>query len=699
MAEQKEKILLQIDTNLDKVIDETSRLKNEIDELKNKRKELQKADGDHTKELVTIEAEIKRLSKEYNENLKQIQHTTEAIQSNEGSYKQLYNTWVAAEVELRKQAGLLKVNADGTIELTEAYKTAKSNVENAKNALLSFNAGVKDGRLNVGNYEQAIRNSVDALSNMPGPIGSVTSGISSLGSQLKALLANPVVLIITAITTALYGLYKAFTSSDEGADKFSETMAYLKGLFQPIINAIKDFATALFSGDFKKAGQQILDFLIRPFKAFYELGKSAAAALKALFSGNMSEFQNAIKGMGDAVILGLTGIDKEMQEKMKRAGESARELKRMENELEDALRAQNVEIERNNYLRQKAETIVKDETRTNEERLRAAKDAIEFERRTLEIRLKNAELEYKIAQKKIEIEGGIKKASEKSLEELSKSEAKLYQVKSEFEQDTRKLALKAKELQEEISADSKEVVELSGKLWQDYLSNTNENVSNDLKNIFAKTEDEEAKDREKRMSDAKAGFNDTLSNLYQYKNIEEAVAKELKEKSIEEERAKWAMRAELGMAGMDLLAGIEAMGDAFGRQSAQYSKSLALAQIALDTGVAISKGVASSMAQPFPVNLVAIASTIGAVLTNIAKAKKIVDGVKIPTRGGTGGDFSLSGFSSAGSTTNVSTPKIDMMKNEAVGEAIKKMPAPIVTVEDINAKQEERIRVLNSANL
>jgi len=40
-----------------------------------------------------------------------------------------------------------------------------------------------------------------------------------------------------------------------------------------------------------------------------------------------------------------------------------------------------------------------------------------------------------------------------------------------------------------------------------------------------------------------------------------------------------------------------------------------------------------------------------------------------------------------------------MMKNEAVGEAIKKMPTPIVTVEDINAKQEERIKVLNMANL
>ena len=53
---------------------------------------------------------------------------------------------------------------------------------------------------------------------------------------------------------------------------------------------------------------------------------------------------------------------------------------------------------------------------------------------------------------------------------------------------------------------------------------------------------------------------------------------------------------------------------------ARLSKIITLAQITIDTGRAISAGVASASALPYPANLAAIASTVATVLANIATA-------------------------------------------------------------------------------
>ena len=57
----------------------------------------------------------------------------------------------------------------------------------------------------------------------------------------------------------------------------------------------------------------------------------------------------------------------------------------------------------------------------------------------------------------------------------------------------------------------------------------------------------------------------------------------------------------------------------------KLSRILTLAQIAIDTARAISAGVASASALPFPANLAAIATTVSTVLANIAQAKSVID--------------------------------------------------------------------------
>lgn len=86
----------------------------------------------------------------------------------------------------------------------------------------------------------------------------------------------------------------------------------------------------------------------------------------------------------------------------------------------------------------------------------------------------------------------------------------------------------------------------------------------------------------------------------------------------------------------NVVGGVSDIIEAFGAKNkalAQASKMLALAEIAINTGVAISSGIKASVGVPFPKNLVAIASTISQVLSGVATAIRTVKSAKFATGG------------------------------------------------------------------
>lgn len=114
----------------------------------------------------------------------------------------------------------------------------------------------------------------------------------------------------------------------------------------------------------------------------------------------------------------------------------------------------------------------------------------------------------------------------------------------------------------------------------------------------------------------------------------------LDKKRIEQEKKTADARVKIKKAAADaekmLLQGITAALDALGeenRAAVQLSKVLSLAQIAIDSGVAIAEGTKAAAGVPFPANLAAIASTVGTVLANIATAIQTVKGAKFAQGG------------------------------------------------------------------
>ena len=165
------------------------------------------------------------------------------------------------------------------------------------------------------------------------------------------------------------------------------------------------------------------------------------------------------------------------------------------------------------------------------------------------------------------------------------------------------------------------------------------------------------------------------------------------------------------------------------REAAIASKVLAVAQVAIEQGVAIAKATAAGSGLPFPANLAAIASGIAAVMSSIMSAVKAVNKAKFAEGGlvegaGTGTSDSIPAMLSNGesvitarstkafapllSAINLagggvpisaaggsSTVMGEAMLSRAFAAALREMPNPVVAVSEIE-RVENRVKVIEN---
>ena len=119
-----------------------------------------------------------------------------------------------------------------------------------------------------------------------------------------------------------------------------------------------------------------------------------------------------------------------------------------------------------------------------------------------------------------------------------------------------------------------------------------------------------------------------------------AAEKEARNKAFNEAKAQEAekqqMAEDTALAFAGVAGSIAGMLQTFGEENkelARLSKVIALAQIAIETGVATAKGISAAMSVPFPANLGAIATTITAIISGMTSAISTVKGAKFATGG------------------------------------------------------------------
>jgi len=265
MADESKKYLIQIESNLSEYAKQAEQAKKQVEELKRQNEALKESGTATAQEIEKSNAALRVAQQDYKNAQKSVENATRANKAQSGSYEQLYRQWQLAQTQLKLMGNAYTVNEKGVRELSAEYIKQSKVVANAKASLDAFGKGVHDNRLNVGNYTDSIKAAMGEMQMMPGVLGQATSGLQRLNIMFKTLIANPIVLIITAIVGALTALFKALKAFDPIVDKIQQTMRGLSAVF----STLRDGIIGLISGQ-KSLGETFRDLGGNIRKAYNE---------------------------------------------------------------------------------------------------------------------------------------------------------------------------------------------------------------------------------------------------------------------------------------------------------------------------------------------------------------------------------------------------------------------------------------------
>lgn len=238
----------------------------------------------------------------------------QAQKANEGSREQLNAQLLIAQKELGKQQGLLRRNADGTIELSDAYLEASRAVANAREALIEFDQNINDGRSNVGNYKNALKDVNENLVNINATLEKVNAALEVVnnaflllnnvvntlgGSIIKFILGlvginlslNDIVAALARLRVAIgatgiglliiafASLVSFLTTTEEGSNKLSQAFAGIGRIVSLILAPIQALGSAIFS--------------------VFEVAGQAAAGIADFFGAGVQDAANRVKQLQD----------------------------------------------------------------------------------------------------------------------------------------------------------------------------------------------------------------------------------------------------------------------------------------------------------------------------------------------------------------------------------------------------------------
>ena len=210
MADEKKTYLVEVKSNLDKYAKEAADARKKVEELTIANLKMQASDKATTAEKEASSAALRTAKKEYGDAKKMVDLQTAANKSEAGSRKQLGEVLKLQERELGKLGKAYVLNAKGVRELNPLYIEQRKRIKETKDSIIEYDKSLGDGRSSVGLYSEAISGSAEQFAAIPGPIGQAGSAIARYS---KILLANPIVLLITAIVGAFALLAKGFKLS------------------------------------------------------------------------------------------------------------------------------------------------------------------------------------------------------------------------------------------------------------------------------------------------------------------------------------------------------------------------------------------------------------------------------------------------------------------------------------------------------
>lgn len=563
----------------------------------------------------------------------------------------------------------------------------------------------------------------------------VTSGTRVFIGVLKLLKTAIIATGIGALLIALTSVAAAFQRTQQGMETFQRVSSMIGATIDVVLDRLAmlgDAVVKVFKGDFKGAADAARGAITGIGEEIKEEVKQADALKQALIQIEKEEVQLAItRSKNRAEIERL----KQIAEDTSRAESERLAAAKKAYEIEQSDMQKQIKLQEKRLANMLGEVEVTEKVRNVIDRLNkgtmTADEAIsmlglssstmaDFQQFADEV-IKLNELQENSLTRQIEqknkintIQNAINKAVD---DELEKSEKEVKDsttlTDEEFKKEYERQQKLAQARLEAMESNSEEELALKRKI--------NELAMNEELRQYA--DDEEMKLAIKEQYLAKDA---ALVKAYDDNKLREKEEAKQKELAIEEAKYQ-GMKAVTGSL-IDL---IDAVGES-SKASAIAAKVIALAQIAIDTGIAISKAVSTSAAKGFWGFLAEVGPFIAAIVANMANAIKSVKGAKFATGGdvtgpGTGTSDSIHAMLSNGESvltakaTSMFAPILSAMNqagggvpingqktgNQAMGEdmlarafakGVAGLPNPVVSVVDIN-NTAKRVEVIENINV
>lgn len=770
MADKVEKIL-DIKVNYSDAIKAIANYQAKIDAARNAEKQLKKqlSEGKISRQQYNeAMASTKAVIADYNDSIriinKTVQNQLKQEKEQEGSLR-----------SLRAQLSNLTAEYDA---LSEAERKGARG-EELKKSINEVTDALKEGEeetqryyRNVGNYEEAIKSAVS--SNIPfigtliqtqDEMGSVKAGAVAAGAAVKnfsktllALLANPIVAILTAISVVIMAVAKGIKSSEENTSRWNAVLAPLKMALDAVGKVLQIVASGILS--VVEAGGKMMGWITKQLEKLPVLGKYVAEVNKeneryiAMAKEQAAierdtrnlQVQNAKNALQIATL--KAKADDELNVSAKERMEAIREANRLEEEaskknyelakrryenlvqynsmaentVETNREIAQAEVEMYNalteYQDKRGELLGREVSLANEiksaekeksdaakaasekaaaikqkelEAVRAAEDAMltlvkdkrEQARKEIELtysrqiedlraRLKTeSDLTVKVQQaindqiKALEQQKAaeLQKLSEEELqkeidnriklislqlEAVKKGSEQEYQLRMQQLLAQRDAELADKELTEQmklaiVDKYDKQMDDLILQREQEISDKQQEAVRLRMENEIMQLQQSGASELEILQEQASQKL-ELLNSIQQQEGESEQeflnrklqanqeyidAKKAIADKEVEIEQVKF-------QAIETITSGLSSAFETLGENNKTFailSKTLALAEIAINTGKALAAGIAQAQSVPFPANLAAIATTVATILSNIAVATKTVKSAKFATGG------------------------------------------------------------------
>lgn len=624
MAESTESIVIDVELNADDLVAQTAAAVKQLADLKKEQAELNKIikekgtlDDAQKKRYVEVAQGVKDLSAQVKSNTKLIEQWGREQKDAEGSVN-----------AMRKQ---LKDLQTQYAALSEEERKGKAGKQIAKQAK-ELSDTIKDADQAVGNYKTTIGRYEEALN-------SAGVGIDGFKKKMTALLANPWVALFTAIAAVVHKVVDAFRSSED-------RMRELQTAFAPL--------------------QGALDVVQQGFDAFAKVLSNVVVGALSGVSKAIAYVAKGLDAIGKAV-----GKDWGLEKRLQEAQSVTAAITKSEQELADKRREfAETEAKRNNKISELRAKAAEKDKYTTAERIKFIEEAVKLEKANAADRVAIAKQELKLAEdntKNTENDAAANDA-------LTQARVNLINVTTQYNNTVRELNGQLAEMRnqqaaatattqaatEATAADTvtlEDILKKRKELRQQYGLITDEEQQAEELRLLEELYKSEEYNKDNQLLTEEEYQAARAAIIQRYEDERKAAADQRQRE--EDERRQQDLDAEKE-AFDKKMSNIQQLGDAFGQLSsslqglsdmyaedAKTSEAAAKKQKAFAVGsiiasqaqsiangaVAVSTGIASASAVPFPANIAAIisvvatiAGVVASVASSIKQAKQVING-------------------------------------------------------------------------